>query len=368
MSASHGRLPHGTRLVELANRADDMMDQWTALSRVRSALLQGASRHYRADEVLEVRVPVLVDITGACETVSNVLAVEEMPACVLTQTGQLALESALEHADAVWCHTGSFRREVVDGRHLQEFELIEEEMSRRHPLVRDRGSVGDSDLFALLLERITAVVKAMLAQLLDDCLEETEALGGDARYLEKTVTEGFARITYREALSVLGLDPTSHWGRDLSRADEERILAELAADADQQRPTFITRFPQGMKFFNMKTDREDPDTVLSVDLLLPGIGEAVGGAVREDDSERLQERFERLMLPRLLERPRATGASAAEPFARYFATVAGGRVAPHAGYGLGLERLLSFVLRQPDIRRVSMPWILSPAGAERKSA
>ena len=113
------------------------------------------------------------------------------------------------------------------------------------------------------------------------------------------------------------------------------------------------------QFFNLKIDRDNPASVLSADLLLPGIGEAVGAAVREDDSGILLERFERLMLPRLLEREGMTRATVTKPFKPYFAVVAGGHAPSHAGYGLGLEGLLSYVTRQPDIRMASMPWLLS---------
>ncbi len=337
-----------------------MSDLLTSLARMRCALLRGARTHYELDDILEIRVPMLVDVTGACETVSNVLVVQDDDHTVLTQTGQLALEFALERVEGAWCHTGSFRGEVIDARHLREFELVEEEISCRHPVILHKArGVEAPALFEILLDRIAAVIKAMIRELLTSCSPEVAHVGGDLSRLAALLDDEFGRITYHDALEVIGRSPDDNWGYDFSRDDEELLLRELAPADGPVNPTFVTLFPEGLKFFNMKTDCRDPRTVLSVDLLLPGIGESVGGAVREDRFDVLRERFDRLMLPRLLERKGTTETSATEPFERYFNAVRAGRAAPHAGYGLGLERVMSYAANQPDIRLVSTSWILT---------
>lgn len=323
--------------------------RFLALSRLRTAAVDALRAHYRQDGLLEVRAPILVDVTGACENVSTVFQVGT--GRMLAQTGQLALERALVFQDGVWCHTGSFRHESPDERHLAEFELIEEEIAWRHPSAQALG-----DPLTALLRRITSAIQAVLRVLSEDCGEELRGLGGDPEQLARLVAAPFRQITYSDALDLLsGLRATDRvgWGTDLS-SEHEATLLRLVYEDEPPAPLFVTHFPEEIKFFNMSTDRTNPRVVLSADLLLPGAGEAVGAAVRETDFAVLTERFRRLMRPRI---EAEVGLEALRGFDEYFCLIEQGAIPPHGGYGIGLERVIQFVVGERDIRRISLPYL-----------
>jgi asparaginyl-tRNA synthetase len=289
-----------------------------------------------------------VDITGACESVPTVLRVDPTRGLLLAQTGQLSLERALQGVDRVWCHTVSFRDDRVDQRHLREFELIEEEFVGRPDT---EGPTADS-LFELLLERVEDTVKTVLAGVTNACAAEVRILGGNPRVLETAAEERFRRVTYDEAIRMLSErrgTPTPAWGMDLTRSDEAFLLAAVAGGSSV--PVFVTHFPEAIKFFNMKLVPSDPRVVYSADLILPGAGETVGAAVREDDHAQLRARFERLMLPQLS----AAGEAPTDgTFEWYFDAVRERLVEQPAGYGLGLERLIQYLIGGDDIREASL--------------
>lgn len=160
-------------------------------------------------------------------------------------------------------------------------------------------------------------------------------------------------VDYREAVTLLsekgGFRDIS-FGTDLSAAHEAAIV-QMASEAHglEESPVFVTYYPEHIKFFNMKPDPMDPAVVLSADLLLPIAGESVGAAVREDDPESLAHRLRCSTMLRQLEQD---GAHAISDFDAYLRLVASGNLKPHAGYGIGLERILQFALREDDIRKV----------------
>jgi asparaginyl-tRNA synthetase len=330
-----------------------------ALARVRSALLRGLRSFFEADGITEVRVPVLVDISGACENPATLFRVSSEEGFVLTQTGQLALEPALIQASAAFCHTGSYRSDAPDRRHLQEFELLEEEITWSHPALR-LPTPHAGQLLDALCSRIERVVKAMISEAVDSCPDEIEQLGGPIHNLRRVLEQDFDSISYDEAAKLIVERQPSRdfgWGQDLKADDEAEILLARASPSDGERPTFITRYPEEIKFFNMMTSREDPRWVYSADLVLPYSGEAVGAAVREDDPALLASRFHRLMGPQL---PRSALRVGNGSFDLYFEAV---RLVPrHAGYGIGLERVIQFVLAERDIRQVSLPLMLGGNG------
>lgn len=334
-----------------------------SLARLRACLLESVRSLYRTDRILEIRAPVVVSFTGACENVETVIRLQSDQNMVLTQTGQLALEHALEGHPAVWCHTGSYRGEIEDQRHLIEFELIEEEVSANYstipPEVTSRGYAPEL-MFDALIARIADIVRGMIQAAIASCSAEIDVLGGRVSRLAPLLDGEFARISYREALEILsraGREVT--WGSDLTAGEEALLLESLEKAAGRPQAVFVTHYPEDIKFFNMRLDQNKKNVVQSADLLLPGIGEAVGAAVREDDYILLRERFERLMLPRLTEV--VTAAEAESMFERYFDAVRSGRIGPHAGYGIGLERVIASILGESDIRKVSMPWLLRNA-------
>jgi len=343
--------------------ARDARGRLALVAAVERAALAAVRRHYESRRMLEVSVPVIVGITGACENVSTLFGLANNRRAHLTQTGQLALEHALLDP-GVCCVTRSFRTDRVDSRHLHEFTLIEEEFACTHP---DTGMsperYDEVRMFEALLAAMEATMRRIVSAAVDDVPEEAMALGADLERLRGALDRPFGRISYDEAVRLLQEDGGAGdvaWGDDLRAVHEARLLELVAGQRNlpAPSPTFVTRFPEAIKFFNMRASRLTPGLVLSADLLLPGVGEAMGGAVREHEPDALRERLLRSTMLRHL---REQGLGEVADFDPYLAVVAEGRTPPHAGYGLGLERALQYVLLEPDIRRVSVPYLLSEA-------
>jgi asparaginyl-tRNA synthetase len=326
---------------------------------LREIAVEEARASYRAAGLREVSVPILVGITGACENVSTLYRLASDIPVHLTQTGQLALEHTLEVVKGVYCVTPSFRTDRIDDRHLNEFTLIEEEICCDHPLVgMPTDSYNAQDMFDVLLSRVTTTIKAIIGACAGKAGSAVRELGGDPDHLAQVMETSFRRLTYSEALELLRADggPDLTWGTDLSADSERLLLQRLKESGRAQGPVFVTHYPKEIKFFNMKEDDADPSVVQSADLLLPGVGEAVGSAVREHRHDRLLERLtSSTMFRHITERGLAT----LEDFWPYLEIVRERRTSPHAGYGIGLERLLQYVLRASDIRQSSVQYMLS---------
>jgi asparaginyl-tRNA synthetase len=330
------------------------------LLHLREAAVHGVRDAYRAAGLREVTVPVLVGITGACENVSTLYRIAADAPLHLTQTGQLALEHALEVVKGVYCVTPSFRTDHIDHRHLNEFTLIEEEICCDNPLIG--MSVTNYDparMFEALLDRITDAMASIFRAVLTEAAEPLAALGGDLDALADVAAGEFYRVSYTEALDLIRSagGPDLVWGSDLMPTSERVLLRAVETEFGRgPRPTFVTHYPQHIKFFNMKEDDENPAVVQSADLLLPGVGEAVGSAVREHRYLKLRSRLTgSTMFAHITEQGLATLAD----FEPYLRIIEEGRTSPHAGYGIGLERVLQYLLRSNDIRTCSVPYDLS---------
>jgi asparaginyl-tRNA synthetase len=334
--------------------------QFQHLLAIRESSINAARAHYQASGLPEAAVPVLVGITGACENVSTLFHVAGGARVHLTQTGQLALEHALCMSKGIYCITPSFRTDKIDERHLHEFTLIEEEISCEHPAIgMSRDAYDSAQMFEALLARITGSVKAILRGCLTNAPEAITELGGRPEYLADVVDTDFYRISYSDAIEMLNKkgDEEIQWGTDLGAA-QERSLVELMAQehGGVERPTFVTHYPQAIKFFNMKVDDENPAVVQSADLLLPGPGESVGSAVREHRYDLLVDRLtSSTMFAHIVEQKLAT----LDDFMPYLEVIRGRRTAPHAGYGIGLERVIQFMMGGSDIRAASVSFGLT---------
>lgn len=324
----------------------------SALRELRQAMLRALQAHYEHNAVTLIDdVPTLVPITGACENVATLYALTDNPGLYLTQTGQLALEVELQHQRDVYCIIASFRADNEDARHLNEFRLVEEEFAVAEP-----HGVPDPDAaMKTLLGRIQEAVSVMLRAAMD--ATGTEDLGARTERLVRALScPAWPAITYRHAIEVLdscGRVGAVAFGADLT-AEYEAALVELVANEHDQEPgpVFVTHYPEEIKFFNMKVDPTDPTVVLSADLLLPDGGESVGAAVREYEPVRLRQR---LANSRMLRQLKDVGNQSIHDFDGYLELMGSGTVPPHAGYGIGLERVLQFVLQESDIRKVSGP-------------
>ncbi|MBN2728229.1 MAG: asparagine--tRNA ligase [Bacteroidales bacterium] len=258
----------------------------------------------------------------------------------LTVSGQLEAELGALALGEVYTFGPTFRAENSNTpRHLAEFWMIEPEMAF-YDIVDDMDLAED-------------FLKYLVQYALDNCLDDLEFQQKMfnkqlIQQLEGIVKNKFKRLTYTEAVKILEKSgqkfefPVS-WGVDL-QSEHERYLVEQHF----KKPVILTDYPKDIKAFYMKMN-EDNKTVRAMDVLFPRIGEIIGGSQREENMEKLQKRCKEMGIPEkdvwwYLE-------------TRKFGTV------PHAGFGLGFERLILFVTGMANIRDV-IPFPRTPKNAE----
>ena len=231
----------------------------------------------------------------------------------LTQSGQLYMEAAAAAVGKAYCFGPTFRAEKSKTRrHLTEFWMVEPEVA-----------FADIDDMMTLAERFMVYVVGRALEKHRDLLEGT--FERDVERLEK-VQAPFPRVHYTEAVRMLNeeLDHPFEWGGDFGSPDETRLAEQF------DRPFVVHRFPAAIKAFYMEKDPDDEKLSLSMDVLAPeGYGEIIGGGQRAASLEYLEEQIDRHGLPR-------------EAFEWYLDLRRYGTF-PHAGFGLGLERLVTYV-------------------------
>jgi asparaginyl-tRNA synthetase len=293
-----------------------------ALIKIRAALLRSARRFFDENGVTEVTVPTIASLTGSCEDFSTLFPLEYFgKRAFLIQTSQLHLEPLVNALQSVYSINHSYRAEPrADDRHLTEFLLIEAEMA-------------NTDL-PHLMDSIEALVRRMAL----DCADYLQADGASmltalpGLKVERLLglREPFGRISYDDAVDRIRRHGFAmEWGDDLNENRENVLLMDYPG------PVFVTRYPSEIKFFNMKRDPVRPATVLCCDLLLPGCGEAVGAAVREYNASLLRLQ---LKASKMFEQMGADETA----YDWYFESAERASI-PHAGYGLGFERLVRWV-------------------------
>lgn len=258
----------------------------------------------------------------------------------LTVSGQLEAEALACALSDVYTFGPTFRAENSNtSRHLAEFWMIEPEMAFAD--LKDDMELAESYLKFI----IQAVLKNCSADLefFDTFVEK-----GVIARLEHVASTPFARLTYTEAVEVLKksgkkFDFPVEWGADL-QSEHERYLAEEYV----KKPLILTDYPAKIKAFYMKLN-PDGKTVAAMDVLVPKIGEIIGGSQREDDFEILKGKIINQGLP-------------LEAYDWYLQLRRYGSV-PHAGFGAGFERLVQFVTGMENIRDV-IPFPRFPGHAE----
>jgi len=289
---------------------------YRAVLYVEGLLLKGARYYFDEMDFKEIVIPHLTKATGACENIDTLFKVDYFgERSYLSQTAQLYLETLIPWLNKVWCIGPSFRAEPkVDNRHLTEFPLIELEFA---------GTFGE------LLEHIEGVILFMINSVLNKMT---------SRWLNRnrlrSIEAPFKRISYTEATRTFGVP----FGKDLN-SEQEQILAN-------GKPIFITHFPKEMKFFNMIENLTNPNIVDSADLILPFGGEAVGAASREYRPDKLKERLEE---SNMLKQLKKHGGDI-DDFKWYLDMYKKYPVVPHAGCGIGLNRVTQFIFGVDDIR------------------
>ncbi len=291
-----------------------------ATFRLKAELLRALREFLDREEVLEMTPPVLSG--NAAEGGAEAFQIDYFgrPG-FLSQTAQLYLEALLFPNERVYALTPSFRAEKSrTPRHLTEYLHLEVELAW-------------CDLEGLLAFEERMVVAATHA-LAERRPTELAALGRPPEEL-RAVDAPFPRLRYAEAIDRLAAQGFPvRWGSDLGTAEERALTLE------ERRPVFVTHFPKELKAFYMLRSPDDPRTVEAADLLAPeGYGEMIGGSCRETDLARLTERLE------------ASGGSVAE-YDWYLDLRRHGSV-PHAGFGLGVERMLRWILRREHIRETT---------------
>lgn len=283
-----------------------------------------------------IDVPQMTDATGACENFLTVFEIDFFgkPA-YLGQTGQLYLEAFLHQFNGTFCSGPSFRKEdVIDNRHSVAFTLLEIE-------------VANCDL-EMLQKHIEGIFDYMVSNVLRKCDRELAMLGVEQEWL-KTFRPPYKVITYEEAIKKLNLN----WGDDLKDMHEKELVRLFG-----NKPFFVTHYPQEIKFFNMRENRQNPKVVNSMDLLLPYSGEAVGAAEREEEVARLCKRLEKstmlkLMLEASKTRSNKTEHELKEEFISkfdWYIDLVERFPIRHAGCGIGKNRVTQAFLSSTDIR------------------
>lgn len=332
----------------------DFNEHFANLVRVNQSLNQGAYQSYKDIGLTYVDVPEIVGITGACENVDTLFKIGNRCGVPLyfCQTGQLSLEQSLQSFPGVFTVIHSGRdEEIEDEHHLRQFRLTEEEFDCSF-IKMNRKNYDEEKMFEALLIHIQNAVQAMIKSVLKDNQKTLETTyGRNINMLKKTATSDFLKIDYKKAVELLNKNgyPNLHFGDDL-KANHEAKVVSLLNKGKNELPVFITRYPKEIKFFNMKVSQNDPDVVLSADLILPYSGESTGSAVREHDYKRLKDRLVTSTMYKLhLER-----GGTLKDFGWYLKIIKSGRVNPHAGYGIGNERVMQYIFGTSDIRKVNL--------------
>jgi asparaginyl-tRNA synthetase len=324
---------------------------FSSMFRIRSVVSHAIHRFFEAEGFNYVHSPILTtnDGEGAGETfkVTN-LDLRALPKgpkgevdlskdffgreAMLCVTGQLEAEALAMGLGKVYTFGPTFRAENSNtSRHLAEFWMIEPEMA-----------FWDLDDTMALGERmIRAVVRDVFERAEGDLEVLAAKADQDPRpYLRMALESPFVRVSYSEAVDILrtaigqgkSFEYPVEWGVDL-KSEHERYLCETHFKA----PTIVHDYPEELKAFYMYLN-DDGKTVRAMDCLMPGIGEVIGGSQREDRTEVLLERL----------RKKGIEASHLEWYVdlRRYGNV------PHAGFGLGLERLLMWITGMGNIRDV----------------
>jgi asparaginyl-tRNA synthetase len=328
-----------------------------AVARVRSTLSFAVHRFFQERGFFHIHTPIITtsDCEGAGEMFTvTALDLDNLPKvdgrtdfredffgrrANLTVSGQLEAEIYCLALGDVYTFGPTFRAENSNtSRHLAEFWMIEPEMAFCD------------------LERNMAVAEEFIKYLIqyarDHCREDLELFArfidqGLPARLDTVLNREFSRISYTEAVEILLRSGKQfqfpvEWGQDL-QSEHERYLTEQFF----KQPVIVSNYPKNIKPFYMRVN-DDQRTVAAMDLLVPGIGEIIGGSQREERFGVLQDRIREQGLNQ-------------EDYEWYLDLRRYGSV-PHAGFGLGFERLIQFITGMPNIREV-IPFPRTPGTA-----
>jgi asparaginyl-tRNA synthetase len=330
-----------------------------AVTRVRHTVAQAIHRYFHDNGFLWVNTPIITssDAEGAGELFRvSTLDLMNLPRTpegkvdftqdffgrdtYLTVSGQLNVEAYCLALSKVYTFGPTFRAENSNtSRHLAEFWMIEPEIAF--------ATLTDNATLAEVL--VKHIFRTVLAERADDMafFEERVEKGVIAK-LEGIVDSEFVRMEYTEAIQILERAKQTFefpvkWGVDL-QSEHERYITEQHAG----RPVILVNYPKEIKAFYMRVN-DDGKTVAAMDVLVPGIGEIIGGSQREERLEVLDARM--------------TGAGLDKDHYAWYRDLRRYGTVPHAGFGLGFERTVAYVTGLSNVRDV-IPFPRTPGNAQ----
>jgi asparaginyl-tRNA synthetase len=291
---------------------------------VRSDLLRGFREWYWAQRFVEVTPPTIVQTF--CEGGSDLFKVDyySEPA-YMTQSSQLYLETVIPAVHDTFCVLPSFRAEKSrTPRHLSEYTHLEAEMAFIE--------------FPDLLQHLESIICDVIAGVVQRC-------GDLIRHFNpafKPPERPFVRMTYGDAIqycrdhNILNNETGKpfEYGEDITEKPEREMTNQIG------KPILLMRFPTAMKAFYMRKCADNPEETESVDVLMPGVGEIVGGSMRIHDGPELMAAYKRVGID-------------PKPY-YWFTDQRRFGTCPHGGYGLGVERLLMWLLGEDHIRNTCL--------------
>ncbi|MCC7574340.1 asparagine--tRNA ligase [Candidatus Woesearchaeota archaeon] len=285
----------------------------TAILKIRSTIFGAIHEYFREQSFYEYQSPTFQSVQ--CEGGSSLFHVDYFgkKGVFLAQTWQLYAEPAIFSLEKIYTLAPSFRAEnSKTSRHLTEYWHAEMEMAwASFKDIQDHGE---------------GLIKKVMTRVLEKHEEELKILGRDIKKLEPTIKKEFPRMTYDEALKILRekFDMKIEWGKDLRTIEEDKLSSLYDT------PILVTHYPKKVKAFYMKEAPENPDVVHGVDFIGPeGYGELIGGSERESSLEQIEQRL------------KEEGEDISQ-YTFYLDTRKYGSV-PHGGFGLGVERLISWI-------------------------
>jgi len=312
-----------------------------SILRIRNEVIMAIRTYMYENDFILFDAPIFTP--NACEGTSTLFETNyfDLGKAYLSQSGQLYAEAGALALGKVFTLGPTFRAEnSMTRRHITEFWMMEPEMAYYD--LNDNMNLIE-DFLEYVVQRVIKNRK-----------KEFDFIGRDTTKLEN-VKKPFPRLTYSEAVEILRkkdiplIRKTENgeehirpfpWGEDFGAPHEEAIVEDF------DKPVMIHRWPSGAKAFYMKRDPENPDLVLGVDVLAPeGFGEIIGGSQREDNLDLLLERIREHGLPE-------------DEFQWYIDLRRYGSV-PHSGFGLGIERIVSWLCNLEHIRE-AIPFARRP--------
>jgi len=321
---------------------------FSAVFRIRSVLAFAIHKFFQEKGFVYVHTPI---ITGSdCEGAGEMFRVSTLDPCHISQnkegsidfsedffgretnltvSGQLAVETYSMAFKNVYTFGPTFRAEKSNTpRHAAEFWMIEPEMAFAD-LINDMQLA--EDLLKYLINYVLENVPEEMA-FFNSFVDKTLF-----NRLENVVNSDFAHVTYTEAIDLLKksgakFEYSVEWGKDLQTEHERYLTEEIF-----KKPVFVTDYPKEIKAFYMRMN-DDNKTVAAMDLLVPGVGEIIGGSQREERLDVLEKRMTEMGLKK-------------EDYWWYLDTRKYGGT-KHAGFGLGFERVIMYLTGITNIRDV----------------